>query len=457
MNALVKILSGVQNGAELVLVPGEYRLGSGDDADIVLADAAVRPCHATVMIAEDGWTVRPEGDAGLRLDGETVEGPVSVAPFQVLTLGGTHVAFGPEGPWPSLPDIPPPKSSRGADGSLEGEESSDVAPSVEQQPARCAHRSWKTALAIALALVAAGEVWHHRLQNGGVTRREEAAAALTAALKEHGFDDVREEGDSVRSGSLVIGIPDSGKTTVDGIVANADMKRRLFEALGELKLDVHGGPRTADEEVQRVRRELAGVYPELELSYDGRQAVLDGMVMREEEAGAAYRFVRDRLDDSVGLRRRHFVWPQLRDAIERHASRIGLAAGKPQWKNGRIVFARPDSPNPGQRGELVRLIAHGFGESAAALLAAAAPNFENEDQGGEPEESGGEWRVMAITEDGFIDQERRRHAVGDCLSGNLRLVQAWPRGVVLQRGVETIVAGLDDRIGAESVASGRKQ
>ena len=48
------ITAGVHEGAVLVLDPGEYRIGSSPDADIVLSDAGVAAEHAAVHVDFDG-------------------------------------------------------------------------------------------------------------------------------------------------------------------------------------------------------------------------------------------------------------------------------------------------------------------------------------------------------------------------------------------------------------------
>lgn len=103
-NHILKILSGPNLGAEVALVHGEYTIGSGDACDIILADSAIADCHLRLFVQQDTVTVFPLDGKVLRetlqldTDGEVV------GDFIPLTVGGTHICFGPANEaWPNLP------------------------------------------------------------------------------------------------------------------------------------------------------------------------------------------------------------------------------------------------------------------------------------------------------------------------------------------------------------------
>ncbi|WP_290922178.1 type III secretion system inner membrane ring subunit SctD [Halodesulfovibrio sp.] len=103
-NHILKILSGPNTGAEVALAYGEYTIGSDDACDIILADSAIADCHLRLLVQEDTVTVFPLDGTILRntlqldADGEVV------GDFIPLTVGGTHICFGPANEaWPNLP------------------------------------------------------------------------------------------------------------------------------------------------------------------------------------------------------------------------------------------------------------------------------------------------------------------------------------------------------------------
>lgn len=63
---VLRVLSGVQLGAEMSLMPAEYLIGSGDEADIILADAALKWKHAGITVDSEGASI------------EAIEGSVSI-------------------------------------------------------------------------------------------------------------------------------------------------------------------------------------------------------------------------------------------------------------------------------------------------------------------------------------------------------------------------------------------
>ncbi|MCG8530935.1 MAG: type III secretion system inner membrane ring subunit SctD [Desulfovibrionales bacterium] len=101
---LLKILSGPNTGAEVELPEGEFVLGTGNDCDIILVDAAIATRHMRIEVTLSGVTVVPlEGT--IVLEGETVpDGGAELPEFRVLTVGGTYLCMGPANEaWPHIP------------------------------------------------------------------------------------------------------------------------------------------------------------------------------------------------------------------------------------------------------------------------------------------------------------------------------------------------------------------
>ncbi len=100
---LLKILSGNHQGAEVVLENERAIIGSGDDSDIVLTDAMIETHHVEITFSDKSATIHPL-DGQVYLDGKLVkEETQEVADFQFITIGSTHIIFGPANePWPSI-------------------------------------------------------------------------------------------------------------------------------------------------------------------------------------------------------------------------------------------------------------------------------------------------------------------------------------------------------------------
>jgi hypothetical protein len=105
---LLKILSGVQAGAEVALAPGEYSIGSGADDDIQFVDVSLKVRHAKLRVSPG--KIEISGDAGpLRTaNGLTFEAGSEwqeVEPLDIVTAGTMRFALGPPtANWTTLTD-----------------------------------------------------------------------------------------------------------------------------------------------------------------------------------------------------------------------------------------------------------------------------------------------------------------------------------------------------------------
>ncbi len=60
------------------LTPGqEYRVGSGEDNDVVLQGTGVLEHHAWLMLAEGGLDIALTGDAPVSVNGRPIQGPAT--------------------------------------------------------------------------------------------------------------------------------------------------------------------------------------------------------------------------------------------------------------------------------------------------------------------------------------------------------------------------------------------
>ncbi|MDR3274161.1 MAG: type III secretion system inner membrane ring subunit SctD [Puniceicoccales bacterium] len=127
---LLKILSGNHQGAEVVFGNEKAVIGNGEDSDIILSDSMIEAHHAEITFSDTGVVIKPlEGQ--VFVDGKLVkEESQAVEAFQFITIGSTHIVFGPSGePWPSISAMDAPALEHSAEISPTGDQVN--APPVE--------------------------------------------------------------------------------------------------------------------------------------------------------------------------------------------------------------------------------------------------------------------------------------------------------------------------------------
>lgn len=100
----LKVVGGLHKDAELFIEPEVvYRIGSGDECDIVLLDTGVESLHFTFRISQ-GKVSLESTTAAIFVDGRQISGPqTDLSSFQVVSIGEAHLAFGPAGEaWPAI-------------------------------------------------------------------------------------------------------------------------------------------------------------------------------------------------------------------------------------------------------------------------------------------------------------------------------------------------------------------
>jgi hypothetical protein len=105
----LKIIGGLHKDAELFLAPDiQYSLGSSDECDIILSDAGVAQKHLSFSISQ-GKIRLEKTDAPLYVDGTSVGAASSeLESFQIVGIGGAHLAIGPANEiWPTIQPPPP--------------------------------------------------------------------------------------------------------------------------------------------------------------------------------------------------------------------------------------------------------------------------------------------------------------------------------------------------------------
>ncbi|MDR0362003.1 MAG: hypothetical protein LBJ46_04880 [Planctomycetota bacterium] len=493
MPVLLKFLTGVHAGSEASLPSGDYVVGADAAADVILAEVAVKPRHAMMHIDGDRWEIEPLAEgAEVRVDGARIEGKTLVSPYQVVSLGGTHIALGPDGPWERLPGIPPfiPERRRaaadgdssparpegeaqvGMDNAVPGEDGGNdsdrtdpvPAPGKKDVPDRRGGRKWL--LPALFSMVAAGlAAWYCILTPNP---NERLVDQVRDRLASAGFSVTRDDGDANLPEVIEVEPIGSGRVRLSGLLTAEEERRQAIEAAELPGAMVEDGLRTMEREVESLADALQKVNPHIRVSPlgDGFAVLLAGVADTEREADEAYRLSRARLDRRIGIRRRLWRWRELAQEAGREARRLGIAGAR-FVKDGGEMALMADSPvSAEKRRELAAAIYERLGNEAALFLTPAFDKpaktenppepFRTGDQPPIPPASAPEgegekarpspmiapladfWLVADLLNDGFRDQQGRVWRVGDFLNDEFLLVDVWRDGVVFQRGDDTL-------------------
>ena len=154
MERLIKIVEGPMKGAEIALVAGtRVKVGSGDDCDIVIADASLASVAFELDVSDDAVTL-------ITPDGETSE----LKDFEIREFGSTSVAVGPaEGAWGELYRPAPKVESAESDSSEEPAAEAAPEPSApeEQKPKKRRSGCLVVLLVLLVLLLLLGALAYH--------------------------------------------------------------------------------------------------------------------------------------------------------------------------------------------------------------------------------------------------------------------------------------------------------
>lgn len=137
---LLRVLSGVQSGAETTLAEGARLVGAGDGCDLVLIGEGVAEAHAALSLHE-GRLVVEARDAAALLHGRRLE-PGETAEFDLpaaIALGDVRIAIGDaDTSWSDLPapgaGIAPTVDEKPSDAAAEAPEPPVTAPEKDREP-----------------------------------------------------------------------------------------------------------------------------------------------------------------------------------------------------------------------------------------------------------------------------------------------------------------------------------
>lgn len=282
---ILKILSGPHLGAEMLLAPGTYLIGSDPECDIILRDQTVAPRHARLTVLQEGLAVSPAEDAAY-LDGEKLESQETPLDLhQIVTLGTTHFGIGVEGePYPlsPLPVIMPegPSVSEGGDGSEpdrradpDGPEDPGAAPAEypEEPDRESSGGTGRLAAAAVLILLLAGVGLFFGFSEAFTSGPEKKLTKTDRIEEIHRLCEKHD----IRGVKVVEGF--EGALMIQGYLDTAAQKQTLFQAVKALPFRVLLKVRVIERIIDAARETLDAYGLPLEAAWEtGGTLVLKG-------------------------------------------------------------------------------------------------------------------------------------------------------------------------------------
>ncbi|MFC0217417.1 FHA domain-containing protein [Pseudochelatococcus lubricantis] len=272
--AILKILSGVQSGVEVSLLPGQYGLGSGPDDDIQIIDVSLAPGHLELRISHAGIQIRAAAGPVRTANGVVLDVNSDwqeIEPLDVLTAGTTRLALGPASAlWTSIAD---------AEVEVDRPQASVAA---RRRPLRTLALS-----VLALALVTAIALWY--LNTGDMARPGAGESDLA------GLEQVRAALSTLPfARDLAVVQQVDGVIIVTGYVDTQAERRAAVGAIGAARAGAH--PRIWV--LEAMRQEIEGLIAAKgrNLSFDVSRkgaVTLDGQIPDDREAETFVMTVRD--------------------------------------------------------------------------------------------------------------------------------------------------------------------
>lgn len=257
MGNLLKIVKGVNSGAEIALAEGAVTFGSGESCDIVLADATLAAEAFVLESAAGAVTLRILPDGEQRI----------LSPYVVFAVGGMEFAIGPDGEtWPELkreeaaPAAEPeaaaetaPAEAVSEDAPAEPEAAPEEAAPVAATDEAKSHRGGYLWLALTVVLVILAfllGLFLSRLYSSWFDRSRKAESPAEETVAKATADDLQ---GLIAGAGLVLESADDGTRTVRGNFARrAD---RLEFAAAAYRLDPDLKLDLADDETLRAGAE----------------------------------------------------------------------------------------------------------------------------------------------------------------------------------------------------------
>jgi type III secretion system YscD/HrpQ family protein len=331
---ILKVLNGLQSGAEVSLAPGEYTLGSGPDDDIQLIDISLKPTHARLKVG--GGKIQISAGAGglrsaqgLQLAAESKSWQ-EVEPLDVITAGTIRFALGPPtAQWTTIAD-----AESGDKAAAEPAKVPKTMPERTLEFFRSKRALQLAGPSIAVLLLAGWGAFH--LATGGVMPQQlrtgqhlsdlDATRAAVARFPFARNVEVTQEVD--------------GTVFATGFVETLTERRAIIQAIESTEVPV----RLRLQVRETLRNELNGLIKAeaVEVTYtlsDRGELVIEGRILDDAKAERFLTQVRESLTGLRSIDSRIRTAKQLLDGIQKLAKSSGIHETTSFMLSGPVIEA----------------------------------------------------------------------------------------------------------------------
>ena len=333
----LRTFSGPNLGAEVMLPPGTYTIGTDYSCDIVLGDSSMAPRHAalTAERSQPGQLPRvylKPLDAAIIMEEDPIpaEGR-DMPPATPWFLGLTCLSWNtPNAPREAIiprlgqPAQPAEQSGPAASGRI------DVTPRVESAASKSVaiemptplpqKRRWPVRLALFLLLLAAAFLAFEF--TGVQDSTEEFAVRLREEIRQQGLDSVQVSSEG-------------GHLMVSGSVLDEKERALLWSVARNLKCPVHIRVGVREDIAQAVKIKLNsnGIFPEVTFPGGGKSLLVAAYIKDLQAENSVFASLSKDLPDLPRIERRIVHAPQLKSFIEKglhqaRLSKVNLALGQ---------------------------------------------------------------------------------------------------------------------------------
>ncbi|MDR3175529.1 MAG: type III secretion system inner membrane ring subunit SctD [Desulfovibrio sp.] len=326
----LRTFSGPNLGAEVMLPPGTYTIGTGRSCDIVLSDSSMAPRHAALRAElslpgrHPRVHVKPlDGDIFLEEEALPAEGR-DIPPATPWFLGLTCLSWNTpnatrEEIVPRLPGLsaqspvraePANPVGRNASGNEENAHASNIVGNKPPTPLP-RRRRWPVRLAALLILTITGILALEFRDSPEST--EDLTLKLRQELRQAGLDNIL-----VNS--------ENGRVTVSGSVLNEKERGLIWSMARNLKCPVYVRVNVREDLAQAVKLKLnsSGVFPEVTFPDGGEAMRIAAYIKDVQTENTAFASLNKDLPGLPRIEKRVVHAAELKTSIERELERAGL-------------------------------------------------------------------------------------------------------------------------------------